>query len=271
MELREKFLKKVRERVKKEGERRDLFLSHIIKTMDDLDKVSNMLTGRLKEWYSYYFPELDIRDNEKFVKAVLAIEDKKSINEEELRKVVGEGLAQKIAKAGKESSGGDIKKEDLEYIKMLAREIEELNKLRDKYEEDLEKISNEIAPNATYIAGGKIVARLIAHAHGLDKLADLPASTIQVLGAEKALFKYLKKRSKKPPKHGMLLLHGYVNTLPKKLRGKMARTLASKLSIALKVDSEKGKFIGDKLKQELEKRYNELKQMAKEQKHQKKR
>ncbi len=263
MELRERFLKKVRERVKKEGERRDLFLSHIIKTMDDLDKVSNLLTNRLKEWYSYYFPELDIRDNEKFVKAVIAIEDKKNIDEEKLRKVLGESTAKKIVEKGKESSGGDIKREDLEYIKILAKEIEEINRLRQKYEEDIEKISNEIAPNATYIAGGKIVARLIAHAHGLDKLADLPASTIQVLGAEKALFKYLKKRSKRPPKHGILLLHGYVNSLPKKLRGKMARSLAAKLSIALKVDNEKGKFIGNKLKEELEKRYHELREMAK--------
>ena len=263
MELREKFLKKVRERVKKEGERRDLFLSHIIKTIDDIDKVSNMLTNRLKEWYSYYFPELDIRDNDKFVKAVLSIDDKKRIDETKLMKAVGENLAKRIVEKGRESSGGDIKREDLEYIKMLAKEIEKLRELKEKYEEDIERISNEIAPNTTYIAGGKIVARLIAHAHGLDKLSSLPSSTIQVLGAEKALFKYLKKRSKKPPKHGILLLHGYVNSLPKKLRGKMARSMASKLSIALKVDAEKGKFIGKELKQSLEKRYNELKELSK--------
>ncbi len=261
--LREKFLKKVREMVKKEGERKDLFLAHAIRTLEDLEKVINLLGSRLKEWYSYYFPELEIKDVYKFSQVVLILGRKEDVEKarEKLEEKLGEGLANKVVELAKNSVGGSIEEEDLEYIKMLAKEIISLIELKEKYEEDLDKISSKIAPNLTYLVGGKIAAKLIEHANGLEKLSLMPASTIQVLGAEKALFKYLRKKAKRPPKHGILLLHPYVNSLPKKLRGKMARTLASKLSIAIKADATTKKFIAKELKEELEERWEELKKL----------
>lgn len=258
--LREKFLKKVREKIKLEGEKRDLFLSHVSKTIEDLDKTVNLLGMRLREWYTYYFPEFEMNELESYFKVVTLIDDKKKINVDELAEHVGFSKAKKIAEQGFSSSGGNITKKDLDYIKRLAQNVLSCIELKKYYEDNLEKIANEIAPNATFIAGGQVTAKLIAHAGGIDRLASMPASTIQVLGAEKALFKYLKKQSRKPPKHGILLLHNYVSSLPKKLRGKMARSFAAKLSIAFKADSSPEKhFIGKELKKSLDKRYSSIK------------
>ena len=145
---------------------------------------------------------------------------------------------------------GDIEEEFREKIK-------ELEKFRKMLEKFVEKEMKEVAPNLTVLIGSTLGARLISLAGGLNKLAILPASRIQVLGAEKALFKHVVKGSK-PPKHGIIFQHALIRTSPKKLRGKIARALATKIAIAVKADAFSKRYIGDELKKRFETRVKEI-------------
>ena len=106
----------------------------------------------------------------------------------------------------------------------------------------------------TAITGVSIGAKLLEHAGSLKRLAEMPASTIQLLGAEKALFRHIKNKKNLCPKYGLLHEHPFITQSKKKSHGKIARALADKIAIAVKVDYFKGKFIGDKLRKELEKK-----------------
>ncbi len=118
----------------------------------------------------------------------------------------------------------------------------------------------EVAPNITALVGPLLGARLLSLAGGLDELARLPASTIQVLGAEKALFRALRTGGK-PPKHGVIFQYPDIHRSPRWQRGKIARALAAKLAIAAKVDAFTGRYIGDVLVQQLRKRIEEIKKL----------
>ncbi|MGB9719128.1 MAG: NOP5/NOP56 family protein [Candidatus Anstonellales archaeon] len=256
MKLREKFIKKAKAGIKEAGEKKDAYLANVERTLEAIDEVVNILAEKLEDWYSLYFPELRSEDKAQYAYIVLAIDDKKNIDAAALREVAGKN-AERIAEMGKRSSGAE--EFDLSEPKKLAAEIVSLAQLRSHYEKTIEEIAKEICPNATEIAGGRIVAMLIAHAGSLERLSKMPASTLQVLGAEKALFKHLRSRAKiPPPKHGILFLHQWISKAPKKVRGKLARTIAAKLAIAFKVDYGKGKFIGDKLREQIDKRRREL-------------
>lgn len=158
------------------------------------------------------------------------------------------------------------KKEELEdigghLIENFMKSIEELDKLRLELEKEIEVTMYKIAPNLAEVAGSKIGAKLIEKFGGLKKLAFSPASKIQIAGAEKSLYKALtrlrKGKDAKIPKHGIIFLHGFVRSLPKKKRGKMARFLASRISIASKIDYFRGELEED-LFNSLRKRFEEL-------------
>ncbi len=151
----------------------------------------------------------------------------------------------------------EIKGKNMESGDMLKKEIESIEKLKDEIADEINNLSKNVCLNLAYLVGPIIAARLIASAGGLRRLANLPASTIQVLGAEDAFFRHLKSGAK-CPKHGIIFRVPWVRNSPKKLRGKIARTLAAKIAIAAKVDYYKGDFIGDKLKEEMEKRVEEI-------------
>jgi nucleolar protein 56 len=133
------------------------------------------------------------------------------------------------------SKGGDISDENLAIIQSIATQILEMAKIRKKIEDHIETEMNALAPNVAAILGTAVGARILAKAGSLKKMATLPASTIQVLGAEKALFRSLKTGTQ-PPKHGILFQHPTVHAAPKWQRGKMARAIASKAAIAARVD-----------------------------------
>ncbi len=205
----------------------------------EIDRVNNTLIKRLREWYSLYFPELDnrIEDNETFVKLV-------NNNKDKLMKE----LKVKI------SMGAFLKKEDVNQILELANEIHSLYKLREKHEKYLEKILQKYCKNLNYLAGTLIAAKLIAQAGSLRKLVLFPASTIQVLGAEKALFRHIKTGARSP-KYGIIIQHPLIQNAKKENKGKAARTLADKLSIAAKLDYFKGDFRAPSLKKEMEQKF----------------
>ena len=152
----------------------------------------------------------------------------------------------------------EIKGEDQEVANILQEEIKRLEILRDEISKNIEFLANSLCPNLSHLVGTITAARLIASAGGLERLSKLPASTIQVLGAEEAFFRHLKLGAK-CPKHGIIFRVPIVRNSPKKVRGKISRTLASKIAIAARVDYYGGKFVGDMLKEELQRRVEEIK------------
>ena len=245
MQSREDFFKKARKKVKIAISSRDNLLIQSVSTVDELNKVSNLLFERLTEWYGMYFPEFKTGDNAKYVEGVLAI-DKKNLDMQVLTAVFGT-QAQSIADKARASMGTDLSDEDLLQARSIALQVKSLWVLRNEIEAYEAKVAREMCPNLSHIAGPELAAKLVAQAGGLKRISTFPASTIQVLGAEKALFKHLKSGSR-PPKHGLIFQHALVGKSPRHVRGKIARALAAKLTIASKADAISHNFIAEKLK-----------------------
>jgi nucleolar protein 56 len=217
----------------------DAIILNTITTITELDRVCNMLSKRLRRWYNLFLPELDhnISDHEKYAILVFTKSKKELIKEMKVE----------------DTMGADLAKRDTDEIKALAKEVVELYNTRKEQEEYLEKVMKNYCPNLLELAGTMIGAKLLEHAKSLKRLALLPASTVQLLGAEKALFRHIKTGSL-APKHGVIITHPYVQKANRRNKGMAARLLAGKLSIAVKVDYFKGDYIADELKKEIEKK-----------------
>lgn len=256
--LREEFLKKAKEKLFETTKRDDVALGQLIKVVEDLEKVINTLGERMEHWFIIYFPSLVIKDREALAKLILSIDKGFNIKEGD----ISEESYKVIKEWEKSNPFPEIREEILRDMKLLAGKYLEMRELKKMYEKDIDTIANSVAPNATALIGGKLVAKYLYLLGSLHEAAKTPASTLQVIGAEKALFKHLRNKKKVPsPKHGIILLSKYVSTLPKKLRGKMARTLSSKLAIAFKADLAKDD-IKETLIKAVEERYKKLKEMA---------
>ena len=249
-------------RIQEQSGARDKMIIQAIEALDDIDKVINLLVSRLREWYSLHFPELDeiLPKHQQYVAFVKTVGPRENVTEEKLKELgFSEGKVEKILKAAQGSMGAPLGKFDAEIIVKLASEISDLYKLREQIEDYLEMAMDEVAPNLKGLVGAKLGARLLSLAGGLKELAMMPASTIQVLGAEKALFRHLRSGAK-PPKHGVIFQYPAINRSPWWQRGKIARALAGKLAIAARVDYFSGEYIAEELKQELEQRIREIKE-----------
>jgi nucleolar protein 56 len=249
-------------RVKGAVEKRDLIIAQAIQTLDDLDKAINLFMGRAREWYGIHFPELDrlVDKHETYIRLVLKLGTRENFVTEKLEEEeIPKSKAEQIAKIAEASMGADIGEADLTQIQALCKSITNLYQLRQSLENYLDKAMEEIAPNIKALAGSLLGARLIAIAGGLTNLAKRPASTIQVLGAEKALFRSLKTGTR-PPKHGILFQHAYLHDAKRWHRGKIARALAGKLAIAARIDAFGGKCAGEELKANLERRIEEIRE-----------
>jgi len=251
-----------KQRVKGAVEKRDLLIAQAIQTLDDLDKTINLFMAHVREWYGIHFPELDrlVDKHETYARLVLTLGSKENFTAEKLQgEEIPETKAEAIVKAAEKSMGADITDADLMQIQALCQKVIDLYKLRQTFENYLDKAMEEVAPNTKAIVGSLLGARLIAVAGGLMNLAKRPASTIQVLGAEKALFRSLKTGTR-PPKHGMIFQHTYLHDAKKWHRGKIARALSGKLAIAVRSDAFGGRFIGEELKANVEKRIGEIRE-----------
>ena len=256
-------LEYTRRKLRSAAQKRDLLAAQAIRAIDDIDKTVNLFVARLREWYGLHFPELNdlVRDHETFAKIVYELGHRNNITVENLVKLgFSENKARELEKAAKSSIGADLSDFDIEALRTLAGIVVTLYKMRHDLVGYIENVMKEVAPNITALVGPLLGARLISLAGGLDRLAKLPASTIQVLGAEKALFRALRTGGK-PPKHGVIFQYPDIHRSPRWQRGKIARALAAKLAIAAKVDAFTGRFIGDKLKEELRKRIEEIKKI----------
>ncbi len=234
------FLMEITAEKLKEAVNQEALMIQAINNIDEIDRAANLLTKRLREWYEYYAPEVSrkIEHHDKFVELIL------TKKREELLKEIKE----------EKTIGCDLNKNDLEQIMKLAEKIKTLYDFRKEQEAYIEKIMKNNYPNTNAVAGSTIGARLIAIAGSLKRLVEFPSSTVQLLGAEKALFRHIKTGAR-PPKYGVLVNHPLVANAPQKDKGKAARALADKISIAAKVDFFHGDFYGDKLKEELEKKF----------------
>ena len=190
--------------------KKDSFLIQLERAIEDIDKTLNLFSERLREWYGIHFPELNraIDSHEKFAKIVAKYGARDKIDDSNIQKLA------------EESIGLDIDEEDEKALKEFAQHLVEMYKLREKLSKHLEKSLRKMMPNFTAIAGPMLAAKLLSKAGGLEKLARMPSSTIQLLGAEKALFRYLHGKGK-PPKHGIIFSHPYVQKAPKEKRGKI--------------------------------------------------
>jgi nucleolar protein 56 len=249
-------------RVKGAVEKRDLVVAQAIQTLDELDKTINMLMARVREWYGIHFPELDrlLEKHETYARLVVELGSKENFTAERLEKQeVPKAKAEGIAKVAEKSMGADLADADLAQIQALCRDVTLLYQLRQSLEGYIDSTMQEVAPNTKYLVGSLLGARLIAVSGGLINLAKRPASTIQILGAEKALFRSLKTGTR-PPKHGMIFQHTIIHDAKRWQRGKIARALAGKLAIATRADAFGRREIGAELKASLDKRIDEIHQ-----------
>ena len=264
-EIRKKSLEAAEEAIREASSRPDLHLVQAIQALDDSDKFLNITATRVSEWYGLHFPELVqmVQDNLALSKLISETGTRESFEAEALK---GRGFSEKkveaILAARDRSKGGEISEQDMDKVRALAALAITLSGVRDGLNSYVESRMKSICPNVTEVAGATIGARLMAKAGGLDRLAVLPASTIQILGAEKALFRSLRTGAR-PPKHGILFQHQAVHMAPKWQRGKIARTLANKIAIAARVDYYRGSEDAS-IREGLDRRLESIKERYKE-------
>jgi nucleolar protein 56 len=218
----------------------DLLIIQTIGSINELKKAINLLSKRLREWIGYYIPELPKIINDNYLVA-------QNISGKERSEILSEFNIN-------DSMGVELNKENVSAIKSLASSVLDLFKQMESKEKYLDKLMKKTCPNLHTVAGSLTGAKLMQIAGGLRNMVMMPASTIQLLGAEKALFMHM-TRGSKSPKHGVIVEHPLLSTAKSNERGKRARALADKISMAVKIDFFKGEYIGDKLKKQLEDKF----------------
>lgn len=224
----------------KKAVQRDSVVVQANGALEDLDKSINISMERLREWYGLHFPEMDraIQSHEKFATLVSKFGGRNMISDPE------------VDQFKQNSMGADFSDEDIRMMQTFATRILETFRLREDITNYVEKVLKDVAPNMLDLAGVSLATKLIAKAGGLDRLARMPSSTIQLIGAEKALFRFLHGKGKSP-RHGIIFSHPLIQNARDQYRGKLARIVASKLSIASKLDYYSKEYKGDRLKKEM--------------------
>lgn len=251
-----------RAKVKFNVNRVDNMVIQAIFLLDTIDKDVNTFSMRVREWYSWHFPELVkiINDNYIFAKVAKLVPNKSDLTEDnipELAEAIGdEDKAKEVVEAAKSSMGQDLSVIDMINVQQFAQRVMDLSEYRKNLYQYLVTKMNDIAPNLTSLIGEIVGARLISHAGSLSNLAKCPSSTLQILGAEKALFRALKTRGN-TPKYGLIFHSSFIGRASSKNKGRIARYLANKCSVATRIDcysDESTSIFGDKLRGQVEER-----------------
>lgn len=201
-----------------------------------------------REWYSYHFPELAriVDDHGQYARLVKLIQKRTSISEETLPAitviVMDETKSEDILSASRMSMGTELSEYDLRNILNFAERVIELTNYRRNMTGYLHQTVENVAPNVGKVIGDQLTARLISKAGSLINLAKMPACTVQILGAEKALFRAIKTKSA-TPKYGMLYNASYMSKAGKTDKGRISRCLANKVALASKIDCFSGKSV----------------------------
>ncbi|KAI5917010.1 nucleolar protein 58 [Camillea tinctor] len=227
-----------RHKLKFSPDKVDVMIVQAIKLLDDLDKELNNYAMRVKEWYGWHFPEMDriVNDNLAYARIIMAMGARENASSTDLSEILPEDIETRVKAAAEVSMGTEVEEMDLETIKMLAEQVVSFTEYRQQLSQYLTSRMKAIAPNLTEILGELVGARLIAHTGSLLKLAKSPGSTIQILGAEKALFRALKTKHD-TPKYGLIYHSSLVGQATGKNKGKIARMLSAKAALCLRVDA----------------------------------
>ena len=229
---------------------RDMMIIQAVEAQDDTEEALNILSERIREWYSLHFPELDntIEEHQEFVKLIKKHGARDNFPEE----------------FGSISSiGAGLEGADMEILARFASEIVHIYEFKDELYSYIESAMERVAPNLSAFAGPIVGAKLLSQAKGLENLAKMPASRLQVLGAKKAMFKHIKNKAD-PPKHGVIFQHPSIKTAPWWQRGKIARSFSGKAAIAAKADAFTGEYIADGLKKDFKRRLKGIKEQYKD-------
>ncbi|GBE79194.1 hypothetical protein BKA93DRAFT_728796 [Sparassis latifolia] len=216
----------------------DTMVVQAIALLDDLDKEINIYAMRVKEWYGWHFPEMAkiIVDNLAYAKVVKLMGFRTNAASTDFAAILPEDLEATVKAAAEISMGTEISDSDIAHIHSLCDQVISITAYRTQLAEYLRNRMNAIAPNLTALVGELVGARLISHAGSLLNLAKQPASTVQILGAEKALFRALKTKHD-TPKYGLIYHASLIGQAPPKLKGKMARMVATKAALSIRVDA----------------------------------
>ncbi|KAI0837386.1 nucleolar protein Nop5 [Hypoxylon sp. FL0890] len=227
-----------RHKLKFSPDKVDVMIVQAIKLLDDLDKELNNYAMRVKEWYGWHFPELDriVNDNLAYARIILTMGTRENAPNTDFSEILPEDIEARVKAAAEVSMGTEIHDFDLENIKLLAEQVISFTEYRQQLSQYLTSRMKAIAPNLTELIGELVGARLIAHTGSLMKLAKSPGSTIQILGAEKALFRALKTKHD-TPKYGLIYHSSLVGQANGRNKGKIARTLSAKAALCLRVDA----------------------------------
>jgi len=237
-----------RYKIKFSPDKVDVMIIQAISLLDDLDKEINTYAMRVKEWYGWHFPELArlLNDNMVYAKFVKVLGSRSNIETVDLTDILDEDTCAVVKRAATMSMGSEISDEDISYVQELCDQVLESNEHRDQLSDYIKHRMRAIAPNLTILVGEILGAKLIARAGSLVNLSKQPASTVQIIGAEKALFRALKAK-KNTPKYGILYHASLVGHATPKNKGKISRVLANKSVLSARVDAlgdEKTRTIG---------------------------
>eukprot|EP01038_Epipyxis_sp_PR26KG_P004538 gene4538-6408_t len=228
-----------RYKLKFSADKVDIMIVQAIGLLDDLDKEINIYAMRVREWYGWHFPEMAkiMNDNMFYAKCVLRMGLRNNCKNCDFSDILGdEAMEESLKKTAETSMGTEISEADLLNIKSLCEQVVSLSEYRLQLFEYLKNRMAAIAPNLTMMVGELVGARLIAHSGSLINLAKHPASTIQILGAEKALFRALKSKTD-TPKYGLIYHASLIGQVAPKNKGKISRVLAAKTALAIRVDA----------------------------------
>lgn len=230
-----------RHKLKFSADKVDMMVVQAVSLLDSSDKELNLYAMRMREWYGWHFPEMAkvLNDNLVYARVILAAGFRDRISKTDLSGILPEEMEKALKTAAEVSMGTDITQQDLDNIVLLATAVVESSEHRNQLARYLESRMRAIAPNLTELLGFLVGARLLAHAGSLVELAKKPGSTIQILGAEKALFRALKTKHA-TPKYGLIYQTSLIGRAQGKYKGKMARMLASKAALGIRVDALTG-------------------------------
>ena len=261
--IRNMALKRTKAAIKKNYANEEFVLIQAINAYNEVSKSYNLFFERMNEWFGLYFPEIKFNAVTQLYTFFSALESKEKLDEEDFYKIINDkAKATAMYQKYLNTSGRKINNTEKEMIIMFLNFIKDTEKTAKSIGAYIKEASNRLMPNTTYLTDEIIAAELLDKAGSLEKLSIMPSSTIQVLGAEKALFKHIKYGAK-PPKYGILFKVPAVNTENRDIRGKIARTYASKIAIALKADVISKKFIAEDLKKRINESIARIKQNGK--------
>jgi len=227
-----------RYKLKFSADKVDTMIVQAIGLLDELDKEINTYSMRVREWFGWHFPEMGkiVSDNLQYAKCVLKMGVRSHVKNLDFSDILSEDVEASMREVCEVSMGTDISEEDVTNISSLCDQVISLTEYRAQLFDYLKNRMNAIAPNLTVMVGELVGARLIAHAGSLMNLAKHPASTVQILGAEKALFRALKTKHD-TPKYGLIYHASLIGQTAPKHKGKISRVLAAKTSLAVRVDA----------------------------------